>query len=815
MKILGYELSPTNRAIKKEVDSAVIKMVEGIKRQHSIYRKEISEYLAARYLAEVQELPRQKRLQDMYDEIMRDPFIFGRADTRILRVSNKKLIVVNEQGEAQDDKSILIQKGWARQLTKYNLGSIYYGYTLPFIKELTEDGMVKKVDMVYRDHIVPQTCEILKSPEDRDGEDFTEPPYDRWMYFVNIPHSLGLLDKAAPLYIFKKHSWQNWDEFEEKFGIPMRIAKIASTDPKVRKEVDKWLKDLGSSSYARFPEGTELDIKETSTTDAFQVFNEKRIAANEELATLFDGHAETVKTGGSHAKVKVIMEGTQDLITLDDEAFNLDIWNDEILPLLSNLGYPFAEGDKVEYDENVASTPEERLAIFKGVKDLGYTVDQKQIETELDVVIVKTPEPPKIPEPSKQKEGTENSLPNFNVPHDHSGCGAEYADYRVIDTTIDNADISPDEEKLLKAIYAGNVNWDYNEFTKTHGNLLEGLMKGYGNVGIDYDADDHKMIAAMRGNIHRFGMDKTTAEIFQLNEIIKDPAVDSFAKFRERALKVFPNYNQIWLKTEYQQAFTVGQMSERYQEMIADIEDAPYWRLVAVLDDGTTTICRALDGKVFRKDNAETWKFLPPNHWKCRSDAEDVIDADDDEVLDMRGAIGADADGFAKMQKSGHDVNWGDTGEVFAASQSYLKKVNAVPVHPLDLDYNNYGLADVLKSNLKPPATAFKYQDNLDDAGRVVLLDKDKLPRWSNELLFKTLDNEVANAVPATLKTPDEVYWNESGGKMKYTYLKAYKDFVMHVEVEFSRSSSAQILFINKTTDANELRKGLLVHQKK
>ena len=102
----------------------------------------------------------------------------------------------------------------------------------------------------------------------------------------------------------------------------------------------------------------------------------------------------------------------------------------------------------------------------------------------------------------------------------------------------------------------------------------------------------------------------------------------------------------------------------------------------------------------------------------------------------------------------------------------------------------------------------------MDDAARVVLLDKDKLPRWGNELLFKTLDDVVANAVPATLKTPDEVYWNESGGKMKYTYLKAYKDFVMHVEVEFSRSSSAQILFINKTTDANALRKGLLVHQK-
>tara|TARA_R110002051_G_scaffold297564_2_gene363969 strand:- start:25086 stop:27539 length:2454 start_codon:yes stop_codon:yes gene_type:complete len=808
----GTWLDPQSRANKKEVESAVIKMVESIKRQHSIYRKEISEYLAARYLAEVQELPRQKRLQDLYDEIMRDPFIFGRAETRILRISNKKLIIVNEAEEAQDDKTKLLQKGWARQLTKYNLASIYYGYTLPYIKELGEDGLVKKVDMVYRDHIVPETCEILKSPEDRTGERFDEAPYTRWMYFVKTPHSLGLLDKAAPLYIFKKHSWQNWDEFEEKFGIPMRIAKIASQDKAVQREVDKWLKDLGSSSYARFPEGTELDIKETSTTDAFQVFNEKRKAANEELATLFDGHAETVKTGGSQAKVATIMEGTQDLITLDDEAFNLDIWNDEILPLLREQGYPFADGDMVAYDENVASTPEERLKIFTGVTKLGYKVKKEQIETELDVELEDVVEPPTPPPTTTKKEDTENRLPNFNTPHNHGGCGAEYADYRVIDTTIVNADISPDEEKLLKAIYAGNVNWNYNEFSHTHGRLLKGLMKGYGNVGIDYDADDHKMIAAMRGSVHRFGLDKTTAEIFQLNQIIKDPAVDSFAKFRERALKVFPNYNQTWLKTEYQQAFVVGQMSERYQEMVSDIEDAPYWRLVAVLDDGTTTICRGLDGKVFRKDNAETWKFLPPNHWKCRSDAEDVIDANDDEVLDMRGAIGNDPDGFANMQKSGHDVNWGDTGQVFSASQSYLKKVAAVPIEPLDFTYADFGLSKTLKSSLNAPTTAFKYAEKLDDAGRVVLLDVDKMPRWGNQLLFKTLDEKLLNALPNALKTPDEIYWNETVGKMTYTYIKVYKEFTMQVVVEFSRTDSAQIIFINTLTDANEVRKGLLVH---
>jgi len=74
---------------------------------------------------------------------------------------------------------------------------------------------------------------------------------------------------------FQKHSWQNWDEFEEMFGIPMRTAKTASTDKRVLDEIDKWLQDFGSSNYARLPQDVEFEIKESTSRDAFNVFNEK------------------------------------------------------------------------------------------------------------------------------------------------------------------------------------------------------------------------------------------------------------------------------------------------------------------------------------------------------------------------------------------------------------------------------------------------------------------------------------------------------------------------------------------------------------
>lgn len=216
----------------------------------------------------------------------------------------------------------------------------------------------------------------------------------------------------------------------------------------------------------------------------------------------------------------------------------------------------------------------------------------------------------------------------------------------------------------------------------------------------------------LRSSVHRFGVEKTQKEVFDLNQILKDPDVDSFSKFRNRAVKLFPNYRGSWLKTEYDQAFATSQMAARYNEMQADSEDAPYWRLSAIIDDGTTEICRALDEKVFRKDDAESWRFLPPNHWKCRSDAEDVLEGYDGELSDIKDGISADPDGWDRMKKSGHDINWGDSKQAFSASQSYLKGLALPGIDVNDFSYKTFGLKKTAniggKSAVSEVKTAFK-----------------------------------------------------------------------------------------------------------
>lgn len=808
----------------KEKEIAVRTLVNAIKRQHSLYRKEIIDWKNARAAALQTENPRRKQLMDLYEDILSDAFIFGITDTRKKRVSNKAFAITNAKGEVDDEKTKLLQKRWFNDFVKYAVDATYFGYSLVYPKELDKNGHIKKMALVYRDHIVPEKTEILKNSYDPVGTNFTEAPFNKWCVWINHEDFLGLLDKAAPLWIFKKHSWQNWDEFEEMFGIPMRTAKVASTDPRVQAEVDKWLQDFGSSNFARFPEGVDFEIKESNSRDSFNVFNEKRKACNEELAFLFDGNSEGSKDSGSRAKSETIIDSTQALIALDDETSVQFIVQDELLPFLINMGYPFAEDDQFIWNENTKLTPKERLDIFKGVKDLGYKVKKEQIETELDVELeeeeIKDEDPPE-PDPKPKKKVTTKkpeARVNFKTPHAHSSsceCGADDC-YRRIDFSLLNA-LSDDEETFLKQYFENpdSINWSYKEFKKTNDKLLQGLKEGFNGVDTDFESEDHVMMQLFQSNVHRFGVDKTFKEIMDLNEILKTSK--DYSEFRQRAKVMFPNYNERWLRSEYDQAYNTSRMGARYIQMMKDIDIAPFWKLVALLDDGTTKICRSLDQKVFSKLDVKAWQFLPPNHWKCRSDAEDVLSGYKGKVSTYDDAVLADPDGYEKMIKSGFNVNWGDAAQVFSNTQSYLEKAGVDPLDVQSLTFKDYDLEPHSNINETVTTSEFPLLFELfkDRSGLAKFTDVFESPVWMEKVLFESTEAKLRNNLKDVITNPSEVFWHTKGDINYKTFLKFYKKETVQVITSFKEKEIAKIISIKNIDKVDEVRKGLLLYTPK
>lgn len=787
----------------REVKNAVTKITQQLKREHSLFRKEIREWKVARAAALDNDMPRRTLLIHLYEDIMSDAFIWGKFQNRILRISNKEISVIDANGEVDEDKTKLLKKKWFNKFVKLAMESKAYGYSLMYPSKIDDNGFIENIELVYRTHIVPETCEILRETGDQRGVKFNEGQYKDWCIYIGESQFLGLLDKAAPLWIFKKHSWQNWDEFEEMFGIPMRIAKVASQDKQVQSQITKYLKDLGSAAYGIFPEGTEIEITESKSRDAFNVFNEKRKAANEELAILIDGNFETSAETGSRAKAGEVIENTQKEITKDDELTTLFEINELLLPFLINRGYPFSEDDTIIWNDNTKLTPKERLDIFKGVKDLGYTVKKEQVETELDVELEEQADP-EPPEPENRY------LQNFKQPHNHDGCGAHSETYRLIDFELLNQ-LSDHEEDLLRKLWdqKESINWDYEEFTVTHCKLLDALQGGYGEVDFDFESTDHIAMEYLQSNIHRFGVDKTQKEIYDLNQILKD--TDNYSDFRKRALKVFPNYKENWLQTEYNQAQSAAQAAARYKRYMDNADIAPYWQYKTVEDERVRRSHRPLHDKVFRKDDVSSWQFLPPNGWNCRCDDIELIDYDG-EVSSLKDAIGADPDGYELMKKSGHAVNWGNAKEVFTASQGYLKDLSIDAIDTKTLDYKKQGLQP-FKQSLKAGIIGsgkFDFNKHTDRSDEARFTDAMDQPVWLNKELSDQIENK--HRLAEVVSNPDELYYSKIDNVIIKEYFKHYEDGSLYAKAVIGLKSKADLVDFLKLDNPDSLRNGLLIY---
>jgi hypothetical protein len=415
MKSLSEFLNPFKRADTpiNKIDNELYKqikkdpagfMVSIIKQQYSLYKKDMADYLAARMNAKSVLMPRRYLLYLLYDDVMTDPFIAGQWKNRVNRITNKPFKVVNATSRIEDPvKTAFFKKAWFFDYVNYAMESRTHGTSLIYTNELI-GNQIKSVDLVLRDHVIPEFHQLLYEVSDVTGPSYLDEPFNKWCIAVGKPFDLGILEKIAPLYILKKHSWQSWDQFEEMFGVPIRWAKTASTDKKVQAQITKWLQDMGQASYALFPEGTTFDIKESLRSDAFQVFEQKRLAANQEISIIINGQFETASSSGSRAKASTVVESTQDELTKDDLRFLYYSINDQLLPLMQGLGYPIDPlNDDFEWDLSVELKPLEKIQLYTAVNSMGFELDQEDITNQFGVKILgkKAPAmPPPVKDPT-------------------------------------------------------------------------------------------------------------------------------------------------------------------------------------------------------------------------------------------------------------------------------------------------------------------------------------------------------------------------------------------------------------------------------
>lgn len=345
----------------------------------NLLRKEIDDWINARTARRDPFHPVTYYQQQLYKDALLDNHLAGAIETqRILPVINKEFIVRDPNGKTDPERSLLIQGKWFRDILRQALLSIFYGYSLIFVDNLLSPD--RTILNIHRENVVPELGRILNNPLDLSGKHIDYRQFPAYFLFASLgSDNIGLIESVAPLTIYKRHSWASWDEFEQIFGLPIRIARTAINTKEHKNDIQQWLETMGTAAYAILDKQTDIEIKESNRSDAYHIYLEKVNAANREISKRVLGQTMTMEDGSSLSQAEVHEKILKEVHNSD--LTELTDWvNDTLFPVLRLHGFDIPEGYTFAAQDREVISPKEKIAIDQALLNAGYNLDPAYIE---------------------------------------------------------------------------------------------------------------------------------------------------------------------------------------------------------------------------------------------------------------------------------------------------------------------------------------------------------------------------------------------------------------------------------------------------
>jgi len=150
---------------------------------------------------------------------------------------------------------------------------------------------------------------------------------------------------------------------------------------------------MGAAAWGLFPEGTEIEIKETTRGDAFNVYDKRIERANSEMSKGVLNSTMTLDNGSSRSQSEVHLEILQNVIETDAD-FIRDLVNNRLIPFMIMHGFP-VKGVRLDWNSAIDYTPSEQIAYEKMLLDSGYEIDPEYFNEKYNVKITGKKEPAK------------------------------------------------------------------------------------------------------------------------------------------------------------------------------------------------------------------------------------------------------------------------------------------------------------------------------------------------------------------------------------------------------------------------------------
>lgn len=360
----------------------VKKMLVDLQRNtEMLTKKDTGKWRAAWQRAINVQNPNRCALYDIYTDVEIDLHLTGCVSQRKGMATKGKFKLTDKSGKKNEAVTAIFQSEWFADFIDLVLDSRYHGHSLIEFGDVikTPAGVQKfsDVKLVPRRHVIPEYGVIVSNVNDtpQNGISYRDGVLADWCIEAGRSHDLGLFLKCAPSALSKKNMLAFWDGFGEIFGMPIRIAKTTSQDQTQRSKIESMLAKMGAAFYGVFPEGTEIEIKESSRGDAYNVYDKRIDKANAEMSKGILNQTMTIDSGSSLSQSEVHLEVFGNVVDKDKQLI-VNIVNGKLLPLMLKHGFA-VDGFRFEWDDTVEYTPQDMRTVEQMLVNGGYEIEPK------------------------------------------------------------------------------------------------------------------------------------------------------------------------------------------------------------------------------------------------------------------------------------------------------------------------------------------------------------------------------------------------------------------------------------------------------
>lgn len=281
--------------------------------------------------------PKRFLLQNLFSDAMRDALMTSQINNRKLKTLGSQFSFADKNEKINQSISKNLNKAkWFADIMNIILDSSYFGYSLLEID--LDKNKLPTVQLIPRTNVIPERGIILKDYYDIEYMDYKNArEYGTWLLDFGKAQELGLINKAIPHVLFKRFAYSCWSELCEIYGIPPRVMKTNTADPRALQQAEQMMREWGSAAWAIIDDTETIEFAQASASNG-EVYEGLMRFANNEMSMLISGAVVGQDTqNGSNSKEQSSQELLHSLINADKTRVE-QYMNSSVIPALANIG---------------------------------------------------------------------------------------------------------------------------------------------------------------------------------------------------------------------------------------------------------------------------------------------------------------------------------------------------------------------------------------------------------------------------------------------------------------------------------------------